>query len=213
MRLRRFCAVAVVMLITLAVACGGKSSATFTPSVEVTGASSAPRSTAPADGASASHSAATASQGKAGHTFESKSKGYSVTYPTGWTVQENGASLLGFEADVFLAPADSGFSPNVNILCDKHGGGLASDDYLQASLNAFKSLNINVKTGDAVQVGGAKSKLVTYTASSMNQPLDFAQLYLTDARCGWVLTLTTKSGDRDEYMDVFLNMAKTFTLQ
>ncbi|HEX5369868.1 MAG TPA: hypothetical protein VFY10_10685 [Dehalococcoidia bacterium] len=178
------------ILLTLVVACGDKSTAAPTASPAVDGAGASPTTGM--------------------HAFTSSSKGYSIEYPSDWKAQENAFAIGGYQADAFLGPALSGFSTNVNVLCDPYGAGMTADDYLNASDAQFEKLGIKPKTSGDVAVGTGKGKLITWTSSVFNQNLDYAQILVTDAKCGWVLTLTTLSGGRDQYMPTFLDMSKSF---
>jgi len=146
-----------------------------------------------------------------GDTFKSPKSNYSVQYPRDWTAQANAASFGGTQIDGFLSPDEvDGFTPNVNILCDASGAGSSVDQYVKANKDQFEKQKITSKDAGKATTGSGDGQMLTYTTSFAGRQLDFAQILLTDKRCGWVLTLTTPQGMRDRYLKTFLAMAATF---
>jgi hypothetical protein len=222
------------ILVLFAAACGGsdKGSLLSGTSGSSSSSSSAPVATAgtsqASDATSASragqmfggdksgnHSGSTGSTGDKpaalGDTFKSTANKYSVQYPKDWTAKANAASLGGTQIDGFLSPDTvDGFTTNVNILCDTAGAGETVDDYLKENLAQLQQQKITAKDAGKAQTASGAGKLVTYTTFFGGTKLDFAQIAVTDKRCGWVLTLTTPEGQRDKYLKTFLAMAATF---
>jgi hypothetical protein len=133
--------------------------------------------------------------------FSSDSKGYSISYPEGWSVQEDAASLGDVSGDAFSAPAEDAGTPNVNVLCSPIPKGTTTADL-------YAVLGTDVEVVGQVSLEGVSLDIVD--TNSRDEVLDYAQVAVAEGECSWVITLTTSEGSRSEYLDVFIQMAESF---
>lgn len=153
------------------------------------------------------------SAGAIGETTSFKSSlGYTIERPTKWEATGDIAAAPGIKADFFTAPeAIDGFTPNVNILCDPAGAGSKTDAYLKANLDVFKTQKITGEQKGNIKTGAGDAALIYYTTAFGGRTLDFAQVYLADSKCGWVMTLTTPENKREQFLGTLRAMAASFT--
>ncbi len=143
--------------------------------------------------------------------FVSSGRGYSISYPETWSIEEDAFSIGGISGDAFLAPEpEDDFIANVNVLCETIPEGMTTDEYYKAALESLTSQGLDVQEVDEVTVGGSTGRLIYYTSSFLEQTLDFAQIATAQGACGWVITLTTLEGSRGEYLDEFTEMGASF---
>lgn len=137
--------------------------------------------------------------------LDSTRPGYEIARREDWSAQK-GAKSGADVFDLFSAPEKVGnFTPNVNVYCDRSGAKSGTDNYTQTAVSELAKEKITAKVEKKVPIAGAQASMVTFS-----EDFDFAQIYATDINCAWVLTLTTPEGKRDDYMETFLQMAKTF---
>ena len=143
--------------------------------------------------------------------FTSSGKGYSISYPETWSIEEGAFSSGDISGDGFLAPEpENDFFANVNVLCEPIPEGTTTDEYYEAALESLRSQGVDAQEVDEITVGGSTGRLLYYTSSFQEQTLDFAQVATAQGACGWVITLTTAEGSRSEYLDEFIEMVASF---
>ncbi len=157
-------------------------------------------------------------------TFSSASKGYSISYPSHWSVREDSVPFEPYRADgFFAAEPNSGYTTKVAVLCRPLKIGLNTAAYLAVILGDFEEMGLQVSLSDeTVQVAGEASQLLTYSSDKGGEPHEVAQVFLSKVRvagqpviggeCGWSLTLTTAPRLLQEHLPTFLTMVESFSL-
>lgn len=143
--------------------------------------------------------------------FTDKEKGFSITFPKFWQINENvkGAAVMGFspkenEADTFLE--------NVNVVASQANlEGYDAQKYFQvnyaplAELEGFKE----VERGETT-LEGKKAIWVIFTHQTGNLDAKAIQYYLVRGSRGYVITGTGLSTTFEKYKPQFDQVARSF---
>jgi hypothetical protein len=145
-------------------------------------------------------------------TFVSEEKGYSLTHPGNWRVEENSGEAGGVQADSFISDtADEGFAANVNIIREELPSRISSAEYIAATVAVLEEeLGVTPKFGDGATVAGQPVFSFSYTAEVDARRYDVRQIALVVDGVGWVLTLSTATGYLDAHQDAFRMMYESF---
>lgn len=142
-------------------------------------------------------------------TFNSATKGYSISYPSDWQVQEDAYASVNFSADQFNPPSQS--VPNVSILCKRLAQPETTDAFLEQNVTLLRTQsNAEVSQPEQMAVAGQAAGLILYGTS---QTTEAAAAFLVRNDCGWIVTLTASRGQRDAYMPAFRQMLASLVLR
>ncbi len=195
-------ALLVATALVLAACGGGKSTSDGTPA-------QAPAGTTPSGQAGGATAATPAPPDLSRFTtFNSSSKGYSISYPADWEVKQDAYGNTNFSADQFNPPSQS--VPNVSILCKRLPQGDTGDAFLQQNVGLLRTeWGATVTEPLALSVAGQNASLILYDSSQTTQA---AAVLFVRNDCGWIITLAAATGQRDAYMPAFRQMLASLVL-
>jgi hypothetical protein len=144
--------------------------------------------------------------------FVSEEKGYSLTHPGNWRVEENSGEAGGVQADSFISDAaDETFAANVNIIREELPSRISSAEYITATVAVLKEeLGVTPEFDDGATVAGQPVFSFSYTAEVDSRRYDVRQIALVVDGVGWVLTLSTATGYLDAHDETFRMIYESF---
>jgi len=153
----------------------------------------------------------TGSDGGEGFVRFESANGYTIEHPTDWNAEEDAGKLGSFTFDAYTAPQPDGeFLTNINVLCEEIPSDMDTSGYLEANQSAYEAQGLDPEVVGEIPAGDDNAVLVEYSSSILETGLEFSQALLAVDGCGWVITLTTPTGLRAEYKDIFLTMVESF---
>jgi hypothetical protein len=139
----------------------------------------------------------------------SAAKGYTATFPEGWSLRANFVQTRDASLDVLFEPLKTGATVQANIavncIVNKQE---SSEEHIAFETTKVARIGLN---RDVVvtqrQVSGVAATVVTYSFASQNEtntpPLDKQDVLFSAGKCDWILTLATPAGQRAEYQGLF----------
>ena len=153
--------------------------------------------------------------GEGYHHFTSATRGYSIDYPEGWSVNQDqpvrGASDS-ITTDDFMSEDKK---VTVGVECVPLIRSLTVDEFLENQVNVLKLggvrdggvRDVRVENG-RLMVAGTQAPVVDFSFTAGGSTIYFTDvLILKD--CGWVISIAA-STDTKMYRGLFLRMAKSF---
>jgi hypothetical protein len=140
--------------------------------------------------------------------YQSPERGYSVRYPSDWTVEANRISLATMAGDVFFsASAEGEVKPNLSVSCEMLRVGTTSEQFLDTKLGVIEALRgQRPSVEETVTVDGKEASLVRYKVTTAQTPepltVDKIDIFFADDLGGWTLTLVAPEGMIDTYRPV-----------
>lgn len=145
--------------------------------------------------------------------FKSKIHPYSIGYPPGWVAKGDAFRIGNVRGDLIQKSMLPDAGTNVNLITQPLPAGTRpdSEEYLELNEGYIRrSLNASIQRLGPVKVAGQQATLVALKYPKNAQPgYETTQVYWTDQKRGWVVTLTTLPGKRQKYIPVFKTMLGT----
>lgn len=148
----------------------------------------------------------------------SAAKGYTATFPEGWTFYPNRIQTRDASADVAFEPLTAGATAQASIVVNCIAQKQESQDAhtsFEATKVARIGTNSNIQTGTR-QISGLTATVVSYHFESQNEenipPLEKEDVLFSNGRCDWIITTTTPNGRRAEFQPLFDAFLDSFRL-
>lgn len=184
-----------------AVACGGGGGQAPTPEVTVVSGTVVPSTPFPEPTIT-------------GNRVESPSKGYSVEFPQGWTVDSNVLAYGGVTADAFFAPEEvAGVQPSISVSREDLSEALSPETYLEEKVKTAQAVGaegLDVKGGSTV--AGREASILNYGLTRDSVQMEKRDVVFVDDGHGWVITLTIPHGQGATFYPLFDAFLGSFEL-
>ena len=144
-----------------------------------------------------------------------KTKNYSISYPSDWTVDQTNQMGTDFIILSQLTSESDLFSENVNLIVqDLTGYDLDLAAYTQLSIDQIKALITDAELISSEKINGAENDFqkVIYTGRQGQYQLKFEQYYLVENNKAYVLTLTCEIDQFDSYQKQGEQILNSFKL-
>lgn len=148
----------------------------------------------------------------------SNSKGYSATFPAGWTFYPNRIQTRDASVDVIFEPLIPGAKAQASIAinCVVQKAESAEEHVIAESTKVARiGTNRDIRESER-QIAGRTAKVISYVFSSPNEdnipPLDKQDVIFSNDRCDWIITTVTPEGQRPTYQPQFDAFLASFQL-
>lgn len=149
-----------------------------------------------------------------GNHVESTSKGYSVEFPQGWTVDPNVLTYGGVTADAFFAPEEvAGVQASISVSREDLSEVLSPETYLQEKVKTAQAIGaegLDVKGGSTV--AGRDASILNYGLTRDSVRLEKRDVIFVGGGHGWVITLTVPAGQGETFYPLFDAFLGSFEL-
>ena len=150
----------------------------------------------------------------AGNRVESTSKGYSVEFPQGWTVDSNVLTYGGVTADAFFAPEEvAGVQASISVSREDLSNVLSPETYLEEKVKTVQAIGaegLDVKGGSTV--AGREASILNYGLTRDSVRLEKRDVIFVGGGHGWVITLTIPAGQGETFYPLFDAFLGSFEL-
>lgn len=153
-----------------------------------------------------------------GSVDSSASKGYTATFPEGWTFYPNRIQTRDASADIAFEPLTAGATAQASIVVNcitQRQQDQAAHSSFEATKVARIGTNTQIQTGER-QISGLNTTVITYHFESQNEanipPLEKQDILFSNGKCDWIITTTTPEGRRAEFEPTFNAFLESFRL-
>lgn len=148
----------------------------------------------------------------------SASKGYTATFPEGWSFYPNRIQTRDASADVAFEPLTAGATAQANIVVNciaKKSG--SAEEHIRFEATKIAQIGTNTQTQVTQrQIGGVEATIVSYRFESANDAsipvLDKQDVLFSSDSCDWIITTTAPEGRRAEFEPRFNAFLDSFRL-
>jgi len=149
-----------------------------------------------------------------GNHVEYPSKGYSVEFPEGWTVDSNVLAYAGVTADAFFAPEEvAGLQPSISVSREDLSEALSPETYLQEKVKTAQAVGaegLDVQGGSTV--AGREASILNYGLTRDSVRLEKREVIFVGSGHGWVITLTIPPGQGETFYPLLEAFLGSFEL-
>jgi len=147
--------------------------------------------------------------------YASEVKGYSISFPEGWSTQPSSVDLDRTSTDVFFAPGtgEPGVAPTLSVTKESLPSGMNLDEYLGAWLDYMSAGSRVVSEPEPLDVGGMRGYLVDYEGFSRQQSVQLTAAVLVKGDAGWEIILAVPAGKRSEYRPLLAAVLSSLTIR
>jgi hypothetical protein len=144
-----------------------------------------------------------------GNTFVSVSKGYRLTFPEGWTPDENFIDTPTYAIDAFIDPEVEGaVQPNMTVRCDYVGSQTTLGEFVEARRQVTEGFAVGDLTEEIATLAGVPAVRLEYEQRSGDIDLRKSDIYAIQGDCAWTIT-TTQAAEGDD-VEAFEEMLASF---
>jgi hypothetical protein len=149
-----------------------------------------------------------------GNHVEYPSKGYSVEFPEGWTVDSNVLTYGGVTADAFFAPEEvAGVQASISVSREDLSDVLSPETYLEEKVKTVQAIGaegLDVRGGSTV--AGREASILNYGLTRDSVRLEKRDVIFVGGGHGWVITLTIPAGQGETFYPLFDAFLGSFEL-
>ncbi|MFK7755880.1 MAG: hypothetical protein AB8B53_02990 [Flavobacteriales bacterium] len=145
-----------------------------------------------------------------------KESNYSIDYPANWDIDKSGLMGTSF---ILLSPLTSevdDFRENVNLLVqDLSSYNMVLDDYVDISENQVRKMitDAEIILSQRLENVNGESHLLVYKGRQGVYELNFRQYYWVINKTAFVLTLTGKQSEVEEYIGLGQKILESFKVE
>ena len=153
--------------------------------------------------------------------FEYPAKGYTARIPAGWTAAANFYGARNTSADAFFGPkGEEEIQPNISVSCEPPPPGVTAQAFAEGKLTVLRgTLGPGVPVALLpVRVAGLEGFLIAFSREpgqvqgEARPGYDRTDVMFIGQKCGFVVSLTTPSGERSTYEPAFNDFLSSFRL-
>jgi hypothetical protein len=148
--------------------------------------------------------------------FISFARGYSVTIPPAWSVDDDFVVAPDLRADGFFSPEGPQeppqIQPTILVQCETSDEAVETAPYAQERIATVGRLGaLNISEPITIEVGGVPAVAYEYDLRRTGG-LDFHRVDVMWGRenCGWLISLSTSMEDAPAHTDLFTNFVNSF---
>jgi hypothetical protein len=146
-----------------------------------------------------------------GNLFEYEARGYSVSFPTGWTPEANFLPGPDFSVDAFFAPEEiRGIQPNIAVTCEAVPAGMTLQEYFDTKVDVVRQVTGAEPEVRSRTVGGQEAMVSRYERTAADQSIAKTDVVLLTERCGWDIALTAPLPEEANYVQLFDGFLDSF---
>ena len=143
-------------------------------------------------------------------------EGFTISYPADWELDQSGSMGVSFFLFSPLSDSSDDFRENINLLIqDLTGYELDLDQYTELSVEQVKTMMTDGEILLSEKLGeeGSEYQRIIYTGIQGNYDLKFEQFYWVIGKQAYVLTLTCKRSEFDQYQATGEKILRSFILK
>ena len=147
--------------------------------------------------------------------YHSEAKGYSVSFPEGWSLSPSSVDLERTSTDVFFAmPADgqAGVAPTLSITRESLPSSVGVDEYLRDWLDYLGAGSKAISEPEPLDIEGMQGYLVDYEGFSRQRAVQLTAAVLVKGDAGWEIVLAVPEGKRSEYRPFLAALLRSLTI-
>jgi len=145
-------------------------------------------------------------------TYTNSQYGFSISYPSGWTVQENtGGSVVTFQAP--SEGRDDLYRENLKVTVeDLSSSPMSLEQYKSAQMTKKQALaNFNLIYDQAYRVSGFNGWKIAYTANS-GMLMEWVEIFTIKGTTAYDITFSAQESSYANYVVAMDTMTKSFQL-
>jgi len=149
----------------------------------------------------------------AGGLFSNDKFGYSILFPQGWEIREQGPTIV-----MALSPREGAADPfreNINVCAENLNRTVTIEEYMSASLVSMRRMlkGFQELSRGTQIIGDRKSAWLIYTHSTFGKPVKGIVYLFVKGNRGYAVTCTATEETFDNYIETFRKTVATFSLK